>query len=96
MDNQNLADQDLWRIARKRVGFKRHLATYIVINLFLWGIWWFTDHRDPEEQEYSAVPWPLFSMLGWGVGLLMNFLSAYVFYSKHSNIQKEYEKLKNK
>jgi 2TM domain len=96
MDNQNPVDQDLWRIARKRVGFKRHFATYIVINLFLWALWWFTDHQNAEEQEYSSVPWPIFSTIGWGIGVLMSYLNAYVFYSKRSNIEKEYEKLKNR
>ncbi|MBS1635512.1 MAG: 2TM domain-containing protein [Bacteroidetes bacterium] len=96
MENQNIADQELWRIARKRVGFKKHLAAYIVINAFFWGIWWFSDERLSENDEYSAIPWPIFSMLGWGVGLMMNFLSAYVFYNKHSSIEREYEKLKNK
>lgn len=95
MENQNAIDQELWYIARKRVAFKRHLAVYVAVHLFFWGIWWFTDAR-ANEEEYSAVPWPIFSMLGWGIGLFMNFLKAYVFNSRRSSIEKEYEKLKNK
>ena len=29
-------DPHLWEIAQRRAGFKSHLATYIVVNIFLW------------------------------------------------------------
>lgn len=58
-------ERELWKLAKKRVGFKRHLATYIVINTFLWLMWYFTDHKD---EESAGVPWPIFPMLGWGIG----------------------------
>ena len=38
-------DPILWEIARKRASFKTHAITYVIVNLFLWGIWYFTDHR---------------------------------------------------
>ncbi|MES2515128.1 MAG: 2TM domain-containing protein [Bacteroidota bacterium] len=85
-------EQELWKLAKKRVGFKRHLATYIVINGMFWLLWYFTDHRDGES---AGVPWPVFPMIGWGIGLVFSFLNAYVF-SKHDSVEKEYEKLKNK
>ena len=85
-------EKELWKIAKKRVGFKRHLATYIVINTFLWLLWYFTDHKEEYEE---AVPWPVFPMLGWGIGLMFSFLGAYVFV-KQDSVEKEYEKLKNK
>lgn len=84
-------ERELWRLAKKRVGFKRHLATYIVINAMFWCLWFFTDHRDEE----AGVPWPIFPMLGWGIGIVFSFLNAYVF-MKHDSVEKEYEKLKNK
>jgi len=84
-------EQELWNLAKKRVGFKRHLATYIIINSFLWALWYFTDHN----EEGYGVPWPIFPMLGWGIGLMFNFLGAYVF-TKHDSVQKEYDKLKGK
>src|SRR5690349_1707888 len=31
-------DEKLWRIAKKRAEFKKHLYTYIIINAFLWAI----------------------------------------------------------
>jgi len=87
------ADQELWRIARRRVAFKRHLWTYIILNAALWTLWWFTDHRN-ADPNYTAIPWPIFLSLAWAVGLLMHFLRAYVFYSRRASIQKEYDKLR--
>lgn len=88
---EELREQELWKIAKKRVSFKRHLATYIIINSFLWALWYFTDHN----EESAGVPWPIFPMLGWGIGLMFNFLGAYVFV-KHDAVQREYDKLKGK
>jgi hypothetical protein len=82
-------DQELWKIAKKRVGFKRHLASYIVINSFLWLLWFFTDKND----DHVGIPWPIFPMLGWGIGLMFSFLRAYVFIT-YNAIEKEYDKLK--
>ena len=31
-------DKQLWRIAKKRAGFKKHLASYIIVNGFLWAM----------------------------------------------------------
>jgi len=81
-------DDMLWKIAKKRVGFKRHLTTYLVINAFFWLLWFFT-----ENTEEAGIPWPIFTTIGWGIGLVFHFLSAYVF-NKHKAIEKEYEKLK--
>jgi hypothetical protein len=86
---QTAKDQELWKIAKKRVGFKRHLASYIVINSFLWLLWFFTDKND----DHVGIPWPIFPMLGWGVGLMFSFLRAFVFIT-HNAIEKEYNKLK--
>lgn len=83
-------DPQLWEIAKRRASFKNHLATYIVVNCFLWAIWFFTDNDiDVGEHKY---PWPVWSTLGWGIGLLFHFLGAYV-YPKENSAQQEYEKL---
>ncbi|WP_317896551.1 2TM domain-containing protein [Aurantibacillus circumpalustris] len=81
-------DRDLWKIAKKRVGFKRHLTTYIIINTMLWLFWLFNEDK-------SDFPWPLWPMLGWGVGLAFNYREAYISPNNNS-IEKEYEKLKKK
>ena len=84
-------EKELWKLAKKRVGFKRHLATYIVINGMFWCLWYFTDH----QEESAGVPWPVFPMIGWGIGVVFSYLNAYVL-MKPDSVEKEYEKLKNK
>ena len=89
---QQEKDKQLWRLAKKRVGFRNHIAMYIVCNMFFLGVWFFTGRPLSEE----GFPWPVFPMFGWGVGILFHFLSAFVFVNKLTSIEREYEKLKNK
>jgi hypothetical protein len=84
-------DEELWRMAKKRASFQRSLVAYFVVNAFLWIIWWFTTHN----RSFSGhTPWPLWVMLGWGLGLVFHYLSAYGGSTK-SLAEKEYERLKN-
>ena len=85
-------DEELWQKAKKRAGFQRSLVSYFVVNVFLWLIWWFTTGRRGFNRE---MPWPVWSMLGWGIGLFFQYLNAYGG-SKQDLVEKEYEKLKNK
>ena len=90
-------DPELWEIAQKRAGFKSHALTYLIINAFLWAIWYFTsrdDHFDMGRISWGHFPWPLWSTLGWGVGLAFHFAGAYIF-PKANSVEREYEKLKN-
>ena len=96
MDNQNnlngnnqQRDENLWKLAKRRAEFKRSLITYLVINLFLWGVWFFTAYRHGD----FSFPWPAFVSLGWGVGLAFSYMSAYS--GRESLTEKEYNKLKN-
>jgi len=91
MDQQN--DDRLWRIAKKRADFKRHLITYIVMNLFFWAIWWFTQGHVTGITHWAAV-WPIWPMLGWGLGIAFQYFDAYGHTDKETSIQQEYEKLK--
>lgn len=86
-------DENLWRIAKKRAGFKKQLATYIIINGFLWALWWFTAGR--EELNYGGAPWPIWSTLGWGIGLAFSYYNAYHSDSL-TDTMKEYQKLKDR
>src|SRR5689334_1144643 len=81
-------DEQLWQLARKRAAFKRHLATYIIVNLFLWILWYFTG----SYKTSQGLPWPAWTTLGWGIGLAFHFASAYLNTGNNS-IQKEYDKL---
>jgi hypothetical protein len=83
-------DENLWRIAKKRAAFRKHLYTYIIIVGFLWGVWWFTIGR---RSGFTGYPWPVWVMLGWGIGLAFNYFDAY-HGSGEELTQQEYEKLK--
>ena len=42
METQSEKDRMLWKIARKRAAFKSQAISYVAVNLFLIGIWYFT------------------------------------------------------
>ena len=83
-------DKELWQIAKKRAAFRQHLITYFVINAFLWAIWWLTIGRRGFSH---GIPWPVWVMFGWGIGLAFNYFNAYGE-SKQKMIEKEYDRLK--
>jgi hypothetical protein len=84
-------DEELWAIARKRAAFRRHLATYLLVNSFLWLIWAFTG----SEGNGNFLPWPIWPTLGWGVGLAFNYADAYMFH-RENTVEQEYQKLLKK
>ena len=83
-------DQQLWLIAKRRAKFKRSLSAYVLVIPFLWVIWYLTM---PELSRYERFPWPLWPMLGWGLGLGIQYMNAYVI-EVGSLEQREYDKLK--
>jgi uncharacterized protein (DUF486 family) len=83
-------DEKLWQAAKKRANFQRSLVVYVVINAFLWFIWWYSG-----EEGKSGMPWPVWVMVGWGIGLVFQYMNAYGG-SKADLVQKEYDKLRNK
>ena len=84
-------DERLWRIARKRASFKKALFSYLVINAFMWGIWWFTAGR--YTGGLHSYPWPVWIMLGWGVALGFQYFEAYNG-NREDLAEEEYKKLK--
>lgn len=51
------------RSLRRKRGFRAELASYLVINALLWGVWLVTGGA--SEQGY----WPAWVSVAWGVGL---------------------------
>ena len=82
-------DEQLWQIAKKRVGFKKQLASYIIVNGFLWSLWYFTE----RHYETDIAPWPIWCTLGWGIGLAFSYFKAY-HNNREDDVMKEYQKLK--
>lgn len=85
-------DQQLWQIAKRRAKFKRSLGSYFIVIPFLWIVWYLTI----PSYKKSMLPWPIFPMLGWGIGLAIQYMKAYHIFGESSLEQKEYEKLKAK
>jgi 2TM domain len=78
LDMNNPADR-----AKARVGFKVHLFTYISVISFLWVIAFVTG-------TFWEHPWPVYPMLGWGLGLVGHYFASYQKYEKW--LEKEMQK----
>src|SRR4051812_11142305 len=78
-------DKELWKLAKKRAGFKKHLATYIIVNAFLWAIWYFTE----DSYDDDNFPWPVWPTIGWGMGIAFQYAEAYI-YPKSNSAEREY------
>lgn len=75
-----LSDDDIVRMAKARVSFKVHLVIYVAANLLFAAIWWLSSST--KRPTFSDAPgadyyWPIWPMLGWGVGLMFHGLGAY-------------------
>lgn len=85
--NDNQRDEVLWKIAKKRAAFKRSFSLYVFVNTFLIAVWYFSSGPD-------AYFWPVWPIIGWGFGILMQYLGAYQGNNFFTDEQ-EYERLKN-
>ncbi|MBC7868089.1 MAG: 2TM domain-containing protein [Gloeobacteraceae cyanobacterium ES-bin-316] len=83
-------DPILWEIAQRRASFKSHALVYALVNILLWGLWFFNSNGHGH-----GYPWPIWTTLGWGVGLSFHFAGAYIF-PKTNSVEREYEKLSEK
>lgn len=91
-NTQNTKDEALWRTAKERADFKRHLISYVLVNIVLWLIWVFTNFR---VYDFDRIPWPAYVTFFWGIGLAVNFFSVYIM-SRQSMEEREYQKLVEK
>lgn len=81
-------EEKLYEEAEKRVSFKIHLRTYLLINVLIWVFWYVSRAQYGHYDGY----WPVYSTLGWGFGLASHYLSVY--WKGSNEIEKEVEKLK--
>lgn len=89
VNNPQDRDPKLWAMAKKRAAFKKDLAYYVIINIFLWVIWFVTNYNEFDNN----IPWPVWPTAGWGIAMLIEYFSVYKF-PKEITAEKEYEKLK--
>ncbi len=93
-----LSDEELYKIAKERVeekkGFFIHLSIYISVNILLIIIWAATG------AESDPVPWFVYPLGGWGIGIAFHFLGVFIFSRETEwekrQIEKEVEKLKRR
>ena len=74
MSDLDRADEDLRHQAigalKKRRDFRAHLLIYLLVNGALVTIWLTTSH--------GSFFWPMFILVFWGIGLVMNAWDVYV------------------
>ncbi len=66
----------------RRGRFWADFSSYLSVNAFLIGVWWFTGH---------GYFWPFWVLAGWGIGVLSDFFSAFFGHSEH-----DYERWRRK
>lgn len=84
-----LRDLALRRL-KKRQDFRAHVVVYVVVNGFLWALWAILSLTNGW-----TFPWPIFPLLGWGIGLALN---AWDVYGRHeitaADVDREVERLR--
>lgn len=86
-----MESEDLIKKAEKRaeekMGFFVHFGVYILVNVLLIFVWWFTNGGD-------VFPWFIFPLIGWGIGLGAHFIGVYATYNLLEKMtEKELRKL---
>jgi uncharacterized BrkB/YihY/UPF0761 family membrane protein len=92
---QEAKDPELWKLAQKRAGFRTHVLIYFIMTIFFWTIYYIslrTNNTPPAQRD--TIPWPVWPMIGWGIGVYFNYLAVYK--NHNSMAEKEYQKLKQK
>lgn len=89
-----LRDQHLWQIAKARTKFQGHLLTYLVVNVGLWLLWAFTTQPFESRHHHNFLPWPIWTTVFWGVGVVAQGLAAYGSLNRGERTQREYERLR--
>lgn len=87
------SEEELRNRARERVeekrGFFIHLVVYVAVNAMLVILWAIIG---------AGYPWFIWTLFGWGIGILFHFLGVYVFAQNaaryDSQVDKELERLK--
>lgn len=58
-------------IDEPKVGFRIHFAVYVGVQILLIATWVLTSNWD----NGVPFPWPIFPLLGWGIGLAAHYVS---------------------
>lgn len=69
---------------RKKRDFASHLLLYLVVNAFLVAIWAMTG---------AGYFWPIWSIVGWGIGVFFHGWDVYARPPSEERIRKEMRRL---
>ena len=87
-----LTDEQITKMAKARVAFKTHLIVYVAVNVFLSAIWFVSNGMAWTNDGDDSMYWPIWTHLGWGLGLAIH---GFMTYGPGSNmLAKEEEKLR--
>ncbi len=93
MSEDPVIEHDLRRRAEKRLKAKRdlgaHLLAYVLVNAFLVVIWAMTVGPD-------GFFWPVFPILGWGIGVAFNVWDVYSPEPSEDKIRAEMDRLRRR
>jgi len=84
----DIREQARERLEKKR-DFTTHVFFYLLVNAVLIGVW--------AIATPDAIFWPVFPILGWGVGVAVNAWDVFVRRPiTESEIQREEQRLRDK
>jgi hypothetical protein len=90
-----LTDEQITKMAKARVSFKVHLMVYIAVNVFLAAVWYLTEGMSAVRVEGAGGTdyWPIWTHLGWGLGLAIHGFTVYG--PANNMLAREEEKIRN-
>ena len=85
-DEEVLRQRAIRRL-KKKAEFRSHVSSYVLVNAMLVAIWAFTD---------GGYFWPIWPILGWGVGIGFHAWETYGHRSELSEeqIRREMDRLR--
>ncbi len=85
MDQEDRLRQTALERLKKKTELGAHLLAYVLVNAFLIGIWAVTG---------AGFFWPVFPLLGWGIGVAFNVWDVYHRPPTEERIRREIDDLK--
>lgn len=79
----SLREQAIVRLRKKRE-FAAHLLAYVMVNTLLVVVW---------AVSGAGFFWPIFPMMGWGIGLVFHAWDTYGGTPSEERIRREMERL---
>lgn len=100
MAEANVNEDELRERAEKKVKERMaligHATSYLIINLFLWGLW-LVLALTSDPHDWSGI-WPIWVTLGWGIGLAFHAFNYFTGVGSESKreeqVQREMEKMR--